>query len=124
MKLDIHTTGSAPDASRPLLDGIDADLGFIPNVAASIAASPALLAAFDGMRRAVATTDAVHREIAGLATGVAVDNRYGVAFHSTVLLRLGVDPAEVERIRSGVAPADPSLAAVHDLARAIVLSRG
>ena len=58
-----------------------------PTWPAVTAASPTLLAAFDALRRTVGdpTFDPVHREIAGVAVGVAVDNAYGVAFHSTVL---------------------------------------
>ena len=47
MELKIHTAGSAPDASRPVLDGIRADLGVVPNFAGAIAESPVLVSAFD-----------------------------------------------------------------------------
>jgi alkylhydroperoxidase family enzyme len=125
MKLTIHTLDSAPEASKPILDGIAGDLGLIPNMAAAVAGSPALLRAFDGLRRAVGSgdLDPVAREVAGVAVGVAVDNRYGVAFHSTVLGRLGVDDGEIERMRTGQAPSE-RLAATYDLARRIVLDRG
>ena len=111
---------------RRLLEGIAADLGLIPNLAATAAASPALLAGFDGLRRAVATTklDPVLREVAGLAVGVAVDNHYGVAFHSTMLAGLGVDEADIDAMRAGGAPAEPVAAAVHALAREAAVDRG
>jgi alkylhydroperoxidase family enzyme len=126
MDLKIHTLDTAPAGSRELLEGIESDLGFVPNLAASVAESPALLAAFDGLRRAVQSGElpAVDREIAGIAVGVAVDNAYGVAFHSTVLAGLGVDDAEIERMRSGTEPSDPHCAAVYALAREIVVGRG
>jgi alkylhydroperoxidase family enzyme len=126
MQLTIHTTESAPPASKLILDGIASDLGLVPNMAAAIATSPALLSAFDGLRRAVqsAELDATSREVAGVAVGVAVDNHYGVAFHSTVLGKLGVEEAELERMRDGQPPADDRLAAVYDLARQIVVGRG
>jgi alkylhydroperoxidase family enzyme len=126
MDLKIHTLDTAPDGSRQLLEGIWSDLGFVPNLAASVAESPALLAGFDGLRRAVHSGELadVDREIAGVAVGVAVDNAYGVAFHSTVLAGLGVDDAEIERMRSGAAPSDPHCAAVYALAREIVVGRG
>ena len=54
MQLTILTTDDAPAESRPVLNGITADLGLVPNLAAATAASPALLAGFDGLRRAVA----------------------------------------------------------------------
>jgi alkylhydroperoxidase family enzyme len=126
MHLPILTNESAPTESLPVLDGIAADLGFVPNMAATMAASPTLLAAFDGLRRAVgaAPLDPVHREVAGLAVGVAADNAYGVAFHSTVLGRLGVADDDIDRMRDGQPPSDPRAAAVYDLAQAIVLERG
>jgi alkylhydroperoxidase family enzyme len=126
MKLTLHTTQSAPSESKPILDGIASDLGLVPNFAAAIAVSPALLSAFDGLRRAVGTgdLDAISREVAGVAVGVAVDNRYGVAFHSTVLGTLGLDEAEIERMRDGKPPVEARLAAVYDLAQRIVIDRG
>jgi alkylhydroperoxidase family enzyme len=126
MQLTIHSVDRAPADSRALLEGIAADLGVIPNLAATAAASPALLAGFDGLRRAVAATklDPVLREVTGLAVGVAVDNHYGVAFHSTMLAGLGVDEADIEAMRNGGAPAEPGAAAVHALAREAALARG
>ena len=126
MQLPIHSVDSAPAESRVLLEGIASDLGVIPNLAATAAASPALLAGFDGLRRAVAGTklDPVLREVAGLAVGVIVDNHYGVAFHSTMLAGLGVDEADIDAMRNGGAPAEPMAAAVHALAREAALGRG
>jgi alkylhydroperoxidase family enzyme len=126
MELEILPRDAAPAASQPLLDGIAADLGFVPNLAAAVAASPTLLAGFDGLRRAVSDTsfDPVHREIAGLAVGVAVDNAYGVAFHSTVLGRLGVDESDIDAMRGGREPHDAVHAAVYAFARTLVLDRG
>jgi alkylhydroperoxidase family enzyme len=126
MQMTVHTIDTAPDASRPVLESIAADLGLVPNLAAAIATSPTLLGAFDALRRAVgaAGLDPVHREVAGLAVGVAVDNAYGVAFHSTVLGRLGVAEADIDALRAGAAPADPTLAVVAALARDVVVTRG
>jgi alkylhydroperoxidase family enzyme len=126
MHLPVHTSETAPPASKPILDGIADDLGFVPNLAGATATSPTLLTAFDALRRAVGSSplDPVHREVTGLAVGVAVDNAYGVAFHSTVLGSLGVADDEIERMRSGQPPSDPVNAVVYDLARELVLDRG
>ena len=51
MELPIHTIDDAPADSRPVLEGIAADVGLVPNLAAAAAASPALLTGFDGLRR-------------------------------------------------------------------------
>jgi alkylhydroperoxidase family enzyme len=126
MQLTIHTLDTAPAESRPILEGIAADLGLVPNLAAVAAASPALLSGFNGLRSAVGATklDPVLRELTGLTVGVAVDNRYGVAFHSTMLGNLGVDESEIRAVREGRAPTSSSLAAVHALAREIAVGRG
>ena len=126
MDLAILTLDAVPPASRPLLEGIANDLGFVPNVASTMAASPTLLAAFDRLRRCVGEGpfDPVHREIAGVAVGVAVDNSYGVAFHSTVLDALGVEASEIDRMRAGDQPTDQTHAAVYAFAHAVVSDRG
>ena len=126
MNLHILSPDDAPPASRPILDGIATDLGFVPNLAAVTAASPTLLAAFDALRRTVSdpTFAPIHREIAGVAVGVAVDNAYGVAFHSTVLGALGVDAADVDAMRAGDEPNDPVHAAVYAFARDVAARRG
>ena len=123
MDLTIRT---APTESQPILDGIEADLGFVPNLAATAAASPALLAGFDGLRRAAAATklDPVDREVAGLAVGIVVDNRYGVAFHTTRLANLGVGEDDLAAMRDGRPPAGSRPAAVYEFARAVATGRG
>lgn len=126
MQLTVHTPDTAPKASGTVLAGIAEDVGLVPNLAGSVAASPTLLAGFDGLRRAVADSKLglVERETAGLAVGVAVDGQYGVAFHSTTLAGLGVDEAEIDKMRAGSPPSDARLATVYDFARKIALSRG
>jgi hypothetical protein len=37
MRLPIHTPDSAPAESRPIMEGIAADLGLVPNLAATAA---------------------------------------------------------------------------------------
>ena len=126
MDLSIHTLQDAPAASRAVLEGIETDLGLVPNLAAVAATSPALLAGFDGMRRAVGTMglDPVLREVAGLAVGVVVDNRYGIAFHSTMLAGLGMSESDLAAVRSGNPPRDPAASAVHSLATEAASRRG
>lgn len=126
MQLTIQTLDDAPADSRPIMNAIAADLGLVPNLAATAATSPALLAGFDGLRRAVGSTklDPVVREVAGLAVGVAVDNHYGVAFHSTMLAGLGLDDGDIDAMRRGGAPTGETVAAAHQLAREVVLERG
>jgi alkylhydroperoxidase family enzyme len=56
--------------------------------------------------------------------GVAVDNHYGVAFHSTMLASLDVDETDLDVMRQGHAPTAATAGAVYQLARELVLGRG
>ena len=55
---------------------------------------------------------------------MAVDNAYGVAFHSTVLASLGVAEHDIDAMRAGDDPADAVQVAVCRFARAVTLGRG
>lgn len=63
-RIPIHTVESAPPASQPLLQGLREQVGFLPNLAASMAESPALLQAFLSLRTIAASgqLDAVARD--------------------------------------------------------------
>src|SRR4029077_5527915 len=76
VQLTIHTPETAPAASKETLEGIAADIRSLPTRAGPPAGAPALMRAFDGLRRAVGSgdLDPVARDVAGLAVGVAVDN--------------------------------------------------
>ena len=126
MKLTIHTLDTAPSTRFRCSREIREQIGVAPNLACAIAESPVALGAFDDLRRAAAATsiDPIHREIAGLATGVVVDNQYGVAFHSTMLANLGVAAADIARMRSGQPPSDVQAAVVHRLATELASGRG
>ena len=126
IQLAIHTIDTAPG-------GVAADLAGDrerPRHAAQLRRVDRGLAdAACGVRRDAAggrgrRTDPAARETAGVAVGVAVDNRYGVAFHSTVLGRLGVEDAEIERMRGAESPSDARLAAAYGLARTLAVGRG
>ena len=43
IKFTVHTAETAPDASRPLLEGIGRSFGFVPNLFGVFAESPAAL---------------------------------------------------------------------------------
>ena len=49
-EFNIHTIESAPQASKPSLEQLQRQVGFIPNLAATMAESPYLLEAFTSLR--------------------------------------------------------------------------
>jgi AhpD family alkylhydroperoxidase len=121
-EFEIHTVESAPEASRPLLEGLRGQAGFVPNLAATMATSPVLLEAFLSLRSIAArgSLDPVSREAVAVAVAREVQCTYCVAAHSTFALMQGASPAVVEALRAGRAPSDARLAALARFARAMV----
>lgn len=118
----IHTAESAPPRSQGLLRGLREQVGFVPNLAATMCESPTLLQAFLGLRSAAAegALEPVAREVIAITVVVETGCAYCVGAHSTFALKHGASPGVVEAARSGAGPGDPRLQALSDLARAVV----
>jgi uncharacterized peroxidase-related enzyme len=121
-----HTVESAPLASRKLLSGLREQVGFVPNLAATLAESPALLEAFLSLRAIAASgsLDPVARETVAIAVAAETRCAYCVAAHSTFALKNGARAEVVEAARRGAAIDDPRLDALARFARAVVRRQG
>ena len=122
----IHSIESAPEKSKSSLRGLKGAFGIIPNIAGIMAASPALLNGFVGVFREVHAGSFTEGQIQALLLTNAVTNRsaWPVAFHSALALKEGVTAADVQAIRERRAPAEPKLAALSALTRALIDGRG
>ena len=124
-EFQIHSVESAPEGSRKLLRGLTEQVGFVPNLAATMAESPTLLEAFLALRSVAArgSLDAVAREVVSIAVAFETGCSYCVAAHSTFALKSGASPTTVEAVRSGATPGDPRHQALVGFAQAIVQRR-
>ena len=122
----IHNIDSAPEESRPLLRKLQADIGMIPNLAATMAESPALLRGFLEIRDIFYRGTFTPGEVQVLALTNAFENGcdYCMALHSSLALKAGVPRAAVMALRSGRSPDDPKLGPLSDFSRALVSERG
>ena len=122
---EILTVESAPEGSRPLLQGLREQVGFIPNLAAAMAASPTLLESFLTLRAIAGrgTLDPVSREAVAVAVARETRSTYCVAAHSTFALAQGAPAALVDGLRGGTDPADERLRALVRFTRALVSRR-
>jgi len=122
----VHTKGSAPARSRPVLEQLERSVGAIPNLAAIMSESPTLLGSFVSVREAThhGTFDPRLRELLSLANAAMNGCTYCTAIHATFALAAGVEPADVEAVRSGGLPADARQAAAVRLSRALLVQRG
>lgn len=126
-KFQVHRPDTAPEASRPLLDGLQRELGMIPNLAASMAESPELLRGFLDIREVFygGTFDAGEIQVLALTNAYENGCRYCMALHSRLAANAGVEKPVIAALRRGQTPRDDArLAALSDFSRALVRKRG
>ena len=122
----VHTLESAPLGSVPALRTLEEGLGFVPNLAATMAESPTLIGSFVDLRKTLAGGEltGVEREIVALAVSLENDCDYCMAAHSTFALMQNAEEDAVASARAGNPPADPKLGALYEFARSLVQKRG
>jgi len=122
----VQTIESAPEQSRPALQGLQAAFGMIPNIAGAIATSPVLINSLAGLFQSVHGGSFTEPQIQTILLTNAATNAcaWAVAFHTALALEQGLDPADVDAIREGRAPRDRQHAALSTLARTLIEKRG
>jgi uncharacterized peroxidase-related enzyme len=123
---NVHTIDAAPSESIPALRRLEHGIGFVPNLAATMAESPTLINAFVNLRQTLAGGEltGVEREIVALAVSLENDCDYCMAAHSTFALMQNADHDAVAAARAGDEPNDPKLGALYRFARSLVASKG
>lgn len=119
-----HTITTAPAASQPGLRRTEQALGFVPVAMARQAEAPALGVTFDQLLAAWAKTsfDPLEREVVTFALAHEIGCELCVAFHARLLARMGT--SELEALRSGRAPTEPRLNALHRFTLEVWRTRG
>jgi uncharacterized peroxidase-related enzyme len=125
-QFEIHTIESAPADSAASLRVLEQGLGFVPNLAATMAESPTLIGGFVDLRKTLAGGEltGAEREIVALAVSLENDCDYCVAVHSTFALMQNADEDAVAAARSGGEIEDAKLGALFGFARSLVAKRG
>jgi AhpD family alkylhydroperoxidase len=122
----IHTPESSPAGSRDTLTQLEQNVGFIPNLAATIAGSPVALEGFVSMQSALrgSSLTPAEREIVGIAVSRENGSAYSMAAHSTFAERVGLAPEEIAALRDGGTLADARHEALHAFTVELLRSRG
>jgi len=123
----LHTLASAPAESRPILDAALKDLGFIPNLYAHLAESPAALEAYKQLGALLEKSAFTPVEQQTILLAVSVENRCGycVAAHSFIARNMvKADAAIISALRSGGSLPDAKLNTLATYVRAVVRERG
>jgi uncharacterized peroxidase-related enzyme len=124
--LPVHTLESAPSGSRPALERLVREVGFLPNLAATMAGAPPLIEAFTAVRSLAArgTFGGIERATIALTVSHEHECAYCRAAHSTFARAHRAPDETVEALRAGAAPADARLGALAAFTRAVLRARG
>lgn len=124
-RFELHTADSAPDA-KALLDGAQKSLGFVPNLFATMAESPALLEGYMTLSGIFDKADlsATERQIILMVNNRLNGCDYCMAAHSTISQMQKVPADVIEALRDGSVLDDPKLEALRTFAIRVNESRG
>ena len=124
-RLAIPARDDIPEASKPILDAVQKQLGVVPNMYRLIAQSPAALRGFTTNNSALTKTlDVKTRERIALAVAQLNGCDYCLSAHSYLGLNLAkISPEEVTRNRKG-ASGDAQANAAVSFAAKVVRERG
>jgi len=125
-KFEIHTIESAPESSKPILEQLKQGVGFVPNLAATIADAPIVLKAYATLAGIFGegTFGPVERELVAMTTSYVNQCTYCMAAHSTFAKAQGASDDVLEAVRSGKLPDDPRLAALVGFTHQIACNGG
>jgi len=127
MKFPLHTQDSAPELSKPLLAQVESAFGFVPNLTAMLAESPAALAGYlqlSGIIQEHSELSPQEQQIVMLAVSEANGCDYCMAAHSVIAGRAQVPQETVATLRACGDLTDPKQAALAKFARAVTEHRG
>ena len=122
----VNTMETAPEGSKPALQQLQSAFGMIPNLIGGMSTSPVLINSLVGLFGKVhggSFTEA-QVQIVLLTDAVTNASSWAVAFHTTLALKQGIDPADVQAIREGRLPKDSKFAALSALAKTMIEKRG
>jgi uncharacterized peroxidase-related enzyme len=121
-----QTIESAPQGSKATLRAIQERHGFIPNLLATFASSPALLKGYLALDAAweKSSFSALERQLIFLAASVEHRCRYCIATHATALKGLKVSSQCIQAVRNRGSLGNQRLDALVRLTREVVLERG
>lgn len=122
----VHTAQSAPDASKPLLEAAQKNMGFVPNLLATMAEAPALLEAYMTLSGIFGKSDLseTERQIILMTNNRLNGCTYCMAAHTTISKKSGVPADVIEALRNNTPIADNKLEALRQFSITVNESRG
>jgi uncharacterized peroxidase-related enzyme len=122
--ISVPTRDQVSADNQALFDNLKTNLGFVPNLYATIAHSKTALATYLTLQSAKSSLNAKERETINLVVSQVNDCRYCLAAHTAIGKMVGFSDAQIIELRKGRASFDTKLNALATLSRSIVVNRG
>ncbi len=126
MNFKLHDKTSAPEASRPVMEAAEKAFGFIPNLYAVFAESPAAIEAYAALNDALLKTalSPVEQQVVALTVSAENNCNYCVGAHSAIagMVKMPVDI--LQQLRNEQPLSDPKLEALRLYTQTVVEKRG
>ncbi len=124
-RFPLHTAETAPDAKQ-LIETAQGAFGFLPNLLATMAGSPALLEGYMTLSGIFDTSDLspTERQIILMVNNRLNGCAYCMSAHTGISKAQGVPDEVIESLRDGTALSDPKLEALRVFAVTINETRG
>ncbi|MEP3276645.1 MAG: carboxymuconolactone decarboxylase family protein [Stappiaceae bacterium] len=121
-----YTISSAPDASKPLLQGAQDAYKFVPNLLATMAEAPAMLEGYMTLAGVFDKSDLseTERQIILMTNNRLNGCEYCMAAHTSLSQMAGVDSSVINSLRTNTPIADSKLEALRQFAIVINEKRG
>jgi AhpD family alkylhydroperoxidase len=114
------------EGSRETLTQLERNIGFIPNLAATIGASPTAIKGFVALQTALRSSalSGLEREVVGITVSRFNDCAYSLAAHAKFARMQGGDEATVAALVAGEPLAEERLEALRAFTLALLSDRG
>lgn len=122
--INVPTRDSVSPANQNLFDALQAKLGFVPNLYATLAHSENALGTYLTLQSAKSSINAKSREVINLVVSQVNECEYCLAAHTALGKMNGFTDEQILTIRTGTAPFDAKLDALAKLTRSITINRG
>jgi AhpD family alkylhydroperoxidase len=126
-KFTVYDLDTASAAAKPLLEGVKAAWGFVPQLQGTLAESPLALGAYDGLFTRIAretTFTPAELQVVYLAINVFHACEYCTMGHTWLARNAKLDEAAIQALRNATPIADGRLQALRTFAETVVRERG
>jgi uncharacterized peroxidase-related enzyme len=120
----VPTRDTVSPANQALFDALKSQLGFVPNLYATLAYSENALSTYLALQSAKSSINAKAREVVNLVVSQVNECAYCLAAHTALGKMNGFSDAQIIEIRTGTATFDAKFDALARLTRAIAINRG